>query len=356
MKKTKNQIISFNLVKYSLILTVISAIAISVIGVNSALARLVPSVSGGDGGGGGSDPYGPRTVKLELPCTGYKELGDDKCNLKGNTTHEVTVTPDVCAKLHNVTLTTTVPNGEAAINWWKQDRIVEACESVGWCRAPYNTTPGETYKENCDQAKNDPAGAESAQQYHDKSEKAKKCAKYDGKPYDPKTMANCVGPNGVCSQENNVMNCGGAKKTNVDNGYNPDGSGGPGASGTPGTKNPSRAEGPLSGDGIGSDPVGDFLGFPAWNRDVHFSPGSEIGPQVMKIVLNITEILLRLAGIAAVIVIIYAGAMFIIGSYSSSPDGIAKAKTILINGVIGLIIAIAATAIVSFIAGSLKGK
>lgn len=128
------------------------------------------------------------------------------------------------------------------------------------------------------------------------------------------------------------------------------------ASGGEGTKNPDRAEGTLSGDGIGSDPVGDFLGFPAWNRDVHFSPDSEIGPQVMKIVLNITEILLRLAGIAAVIVIIYAGAMFIIGSYSSSPDGIAKAKTILINGVIGLVIAIAATAIVSFIAGSLKGK
>ncbi len=127
-------------------------------------------------------------------------------------------------------------------------------------------------------------------------------------------------------------------------------------SGGEGTKNPDRAEGTLSGDGIGSDPVGDFLGFPAWNRDVYFKPGRQIGPQIMKIVLNITEILLRLAGIAAVIVIIYAGAMFIIGSYSASPDGIAKAKTILINGVIGLIIAIAATAIITFIVGSLKGK
>lgn len=355
MKKIKNRIISFNLAKHSFGLIVASVIAISIIGVNSALAiapYFTPSVSGGDGGGGGSDPSSPRTVEVETPCTGYKELGDDRCNLKDTTTHKVTVTPDMCAKFHNATFNTEVPNGEGAINYWKKQRVVLACESVGWCQSPYNISSG-TYKENCDKAKNDPAGAESAQQYHDKSEKAKECAKYHGKPYNPKTMAKCVGPNGVCHQENNVMDCHGAQKTNVDNGYNPDGSGGPGGEGT---KNPDRAEESLSGGGIGSGPVGDFLGFPAWNRDVYFEPSKQIGPQIMKIVLNITEILLRLAGIAAVIVIIYAGAMFIIGSYSASPDGIAKAKTILINGVIGLIIAIAATAIITFIVGSLKGK
>lgn len=321
MKKIKNQIISFNLVKYSLILTVISAIAIAVIGVNSALAfispNLSPSVSGGDGGG--SVDSGDLAAK----CS---KLGKDHAG------EDIGAVDD-------------------------QDLLKE-CVSHGLCeREYYNSyTYGVNPKiKNCDKA-DELLGdiKKSSKTQKDYAAKmSRECAKYDGKPYDPKTMAQCVGPNGVCSQENNVMNCGGAKKTNVDNGYNPDGSGGPGGEGT---KNPDRAEGPLSGDGIGSDPVGDFLGFPAWNRDVHFSPDSEIGPQVMKIVLNITEILLRLAGIAAVIVIIYAGAMFIIGSYSSSPDGIAKAKTILINGVIGLVIAIAATAIVSFIAGSLKGK
>lgn len=324
MKKIKNQIISFNLTKCSFGLMVASAIAIAVIGVNSALAfispNLSPSVSGGDGGG--SVDSGDLAAK----CS---KLGKDHAGEDIGTVDD-------------------------------QDLLKE-CVSHGLCERGYydSYTYGTNPKiKNCDKADEllDDIKKSSKTQKDYAAKMSRECAKYDGKPYDPKTMAQCVGPNGVCSQENNVMNCGGAKKTNVDNGYNPDGSGGPGASGGEGTKNPSRAEGPLSGDGIGSDPVGDFLGFPAWNRDVHFSPGSEIGPQVMKIVLNITEILLRLAGIAAVIVIIYAGAMFIIGSYSSSPDGIAKAKTILINGVIGLIIAIAATAIVSFIAGSLKGK
>ena len=311
MKKIKNRMISFDLTKHSFGLMVAAAIAIAVIGVNSALAfispNLSPSVSGGDGGGGGSSSGG--SVDLAKKCS---ELGKKY--------HGYTVLPEDSKDLAN------------------------KCISHGLCEQGYTF-------DNCNAADEILNSSKAMKDYAAKM--SRECAKYDGKKYDPKTMAQCVGPNGVCSQENNVMNCGGAKKTNVDNGYNPDGSGGPGGEGT---KNPDRAEGTLSGDGIGSDPVGDFLGFPAWNRDVHFSPGSEIGPQVMKIVLNITEILLRLAGIAAVIVIIYAGAMFIIGSYSSSPDGIAKAKTILINGVIGLIIAIAATAIVSFIAGSLKGK
>lgn len=323
MKKIKNRIISFNLAKHSLGLIVASAIAIAVIGVNSALAfispNLSPSISGGDGGGGPmySDDLVAKCSKLGKEHTG--------------------------ANIRDV----------------DQDLLKE-CVFYDLCEQEVDITEeGDITKiDNCNKASKllDDIKKSSKTQKDYASKMSRECAKYDGKKYDPKTMANCVGPNGVCSQENNVMNCGGAKKTNVDNGYNPDGSGGPGASGGEGTKNPSRAEDSLSGDGIGSDPVGDFLGFPAWNRDVHFSPDSEIGPQVMKIVLNITEILLRLAGIAAVIVIIYAGAMFIIGSYSSSPDGIAKAKTILINGVIGLVIAIAATAIVSFIAGSLKGK
>ena len=218
-------------------------------------------------------------------------------------------------------------------------------------------------KKRRQEAKKQQAALEEEEREEEANKRMKKsCPQYTGDRYVPDMGAamQCY-EKGFCIVENGKYNCdekavAAAKKADADKKAADGSSGSSGASGGEGTKNPSRAEGSLSGDGIGSDPVGDFLGFPAWNRDVHFSPGSEIGPQVMKIVLNITEILLRLAGIAAVIVIIYAGAMFIIGSYSSSPDGIAKAKTILINGVIGLIIAIAATAIVSFIAGSLKGK
>lgn len=327
MKKIKNRTISFNLAKHSFGLIVASAIAIVVIGVNSALAfispNLSPSVSGGDGGGS-ANVGGDEDLAKKCSNIGKKYAG----------------------------FSTTLLSAAGNLG------SVKECISHGLCEGNYSGLEGHKTLyglNNCHKADEllDDIKKSSKTQKDYAAKMSRECAKYDGKPYDPKTMAKCVGPNGVCSQENNVMDCGGAKKTNVANGYNPDGSGGPGGEGT---KNPSRAEGSLTGGGIGSGPVGDFLGFPAWNRDVNFEPGNEIGPQVMKIVLNITEILLRLAGIAAVIVIIYAGAMFIIGSYSSSPDGIAKAKTILINGVIGLVVAIAATAIVSFIAGSLKGK
>lgn len=99
---------------------------------------------------------------------------------------------------------------------------------------------------------------------------------------------------------------------------------------------------------------GDFLGFPAWNRGVCFKPDSQVGPEVLKIVLNVIDMLMRLAGIVAVIVIIYAGVLFIICGYAPSAPNAVKAKTTLINGVIGLAIAIAATAIVTFVVGSLK--
>ena len=320
MKKIKNRIISFNLAKHSFGLMVVSAIAISIIGVNSALAiapYFTPSVSGGDGGGSSS-------------------VGEDLAKK--------------CSKLGK-------DHAGEDIGTADDQDLLKECVSHGLCEREYydSYTYGANPKiKNCDGADKllDDIKKSSKTQKDYAAKMSRECAKYHDKPYDPKTMAQCVGTNGVCHQENNVMDCHGAQKTNVDNGYNPDGSGGPGGEGT---KNPDRADGPLSGDGIGSEATGDFLGFPSWNRDVHFSPGKQIGPQIMKIVLNITEILLRLAGIAAVIVIIYAGAMFIIGSYSASPDGIAKAKTILINGVIGLIIAIIATAIITFIVGSLKG-
>lgn len=210
---------------------------------------------------------------------------------------------------------------------------------------------------NCNEAKKQLAKEKKdavVKQKKTEKKDADDCIKFDGKVYDDKNpdMKKCNdGGTTYCNVVNGKMDCSKAKATSASASAAISS-----ASGGEGTKNPDRADEPLSGDGIGSEATGDFLGFPSWNRDVYFKHGKQIGPQIMKIVLNITEILLRLAGIVAVIVIIYAGAMFIIGSYSASPDGIAKAKTILINGVIGLIIAIAATAIITFIVGSLKGK
>lgn len=283
------------------------------------------------------------------------------------------VTAEYCIKIANTTITN--PDERR-----KAKECVESNYCAGEDASPtatrkYGQTQGYAVhdcggakkaiadKKRWQEAKKQQAALEEEEREEEANKRMEKsCPQYTGDRYVPDMGAamQCY-EKGFCIVENGKYNCdkkavAAANKADADKKAADGSSSSSGASGGEGAKNPSRAEGTLSGDGIGSDPVGDFLGFPAWNRDVHFSPGSEIGPQVMKIVLNITEILLRLAGIAAVIVIIYAGAMFIIGSYSSSPDGIAKAKTILINGVIGLIIAIAATAIVSFIAGSLKGK
>lgn len=224
---------------------------------------------------------------------------------------------------------------------------------------------------NCNKAKKQQKqDAENAKKKQDADDKAqaKICAKWDGQTYVESVMRRCNKPGTLCTvKKDGHFDCAKAKKL-AGTSSNPSGSSKSGGSSSGGsassggssgsganTKNPNLDSHSLTGGGIGSGPVGDFLGFPAWNRGVNFSPGSKVGPELLKIVLNITEILLRLAGIAAVIVVIYAGAMFIIGSYSASPDGIAKARTILINGVIGLIIAIISTAIITFIVGSLNG-
>lgn len=315
MKKMKNQTIPFNLVKYSLILTVISAIAIAVIGVNAANAV--------------------EDQDLVAKCS---KLGKDYA-------------------------------GEDTASLGNNYQLFQKCIYHGLCET-------EKYKlKDCNKADelhkkylNQKKQGDKKKQDDDDKAQAKICVKWDGQTYVESVMRKCDKPDTLCAvKKDGHLDCAKAKKlAGISSEPSGDSSSGDSSSsgstssgdssGGEGTKNPDRADEPLSGDGIGSEATGDFLGFPSWNRDVYFKPGRQIGPQIMKIVLNITEILLRLAGIAAVIVIIYAGAMFIIGSYSASPDGIAKAKTILINGVIGLIIAIAATAIITFIVGSLKGK
>lgn len=75
-----------------------------------------------------------------------------------------------------------------------------------------------------------------------------------------------------------------------------------------------------------------------------------IGPFVWKIVLNIIDILLNLTAYFSVGYIMYGGFKYMLASGSS--DGITKAKTTITNAVIGLVISIAAIAIVNLIAGA----
>jgi hypothetical protein len=69
------------------------------------------------------------------------------------------------------------------------------------------------------------------------------------------------------------------------------------------------------------------------------------------IALAIVEILLRIGTLAAVGYVIYGGFMFM--TSQGEPDKAANARKTIINAVVGLVIALLATGIVSFIGGKL---
>lgn len=75
---------------------------------------------------------------------------------------------------------------------------------------------------------------------------------------------------------------------------------------------------------------------------------------ILLIVAAITEILIRIAGLAAFIFLIYGGFMYLTSSGNS--ENISKAGTTLLNAAIGLGIAISATAFINFFAGRLAQK
>lgn len=110
---------------------------------------------------------------------------------------------------------------------------------------------------------------------------------------------------------------------------------------------------PTGGGGSGCSNAS-FLGFPAWYRGLTTgdscadikSPNDVggIGNFIWTIALNLIEILLRLAGFAAVAFIIYGGYKYMISA--GSPDGMVAARKTILNAVIGLAISIAAVAIV----------
>lgn len=102
---------------------------------------------------------------------------------------------------------------------------------------------------------------------------------------------------------------------------------------------------------------GGFLGFPTWYRYLDGNVVNGVCSPVINnindiwlIVAAIVEILVRIAALAAVGTLIYAGFMYM--TSQGEPEKTAKAKTTVINGLIGLVVAILATAIITFVAGS----
>jgi type IV secretory pathway VirB2 component (pilin) len=109
-----------------------------------------------------------------------------------------------------------------------------------------------------------------------------------------------------------------------------------------------------------------FLGFPPWYRDLTeidsagdcaiLSP-SDVGGLstfIWKIVLNVIEIGLILAGWIALFFILYGGFLFITGGGNASQ--VEKARKSIFNAVIGLVISMGAIAITNLIFGSLASS
>ena len=105
---------------------------------------------------------------------------------------------------------------------------------------------------------------------------------------------------------------------------------------------------------------GGFLGFPTWYKYLERETNDIAGKctpifhfpdDIGKILLAIVEILLRVGGLAAVAFVIYGGFQFILSQ--GDPEKAASARKTIINALIGMVIAMLATVMVSFIAGSL---
>jgi len=105
-----------------------------------------------------------------------------------------------------------------------------------------------------------------------------------------------------------------------------------------------------------------FFGFPTWykylaNNDtlkdadgnITCSPKIAALNDIWLVVAAVIEILLRVAALAAIALIIYGAVTLIISR--GEPDKIAKARGTMLNAVIGLVIAIVSTVVVSFAAG-----
>jgi hypothetical protein len=101
----------------------------------------------------------------------------------------------------------------------------------------------------------------------------------------------------------------------------------------------------------------EFLFFPPWYE---FLPGiydanGACVPQIINIndiwliVLAVCDILLRVVAIAAIAMMVYGGFQFI--TSNGNPDQASKAQRTLLNAIIGLVIALAASSIIQLIAG-----
>lgn len=105
-----------------------------------------------------------------------------------------------------------------------------------------------------------------------------------------------------------------------------------------------------------------FFGLPAWYRGLvesgdggckikDINPNGGLKPEqfVWTVVANLIDAAFRIVGVGAIGFIIYAGFQYMLAT--GDPGKIASAKKSLINAIIGLVIAVLASAIVNLILG-----
>lgn len=106
-------------------------------------------------------------------------------------------------------------------------------------------------------------------------------------------------------------------------------------------------------------PKQSFFGLPTWYEFLPTDANCGVkidfngNPQAFwQIGLGIADILLTVAGIVAVIFIIYGGFQYI--TSQGEPDGTKRAKDTVVNALVGLVIVILSSAIVNFVGGKLS--
>jgi hypothetical protein len=105
---------------------------------------------------------------------------------------------------------------------------------------------------------------------------------------------------------------------------------------------------------------GSFLGFPKWYKYLNSQTvaGGGCAPNVTHlsdiwlIVAAFVEILLRIGGLLAIIFVIYGGIQYI--TSQGEPNKTNQARQTIINALVGLVISIGATTLVTFTAGRFK--
>lgn len=105
---------------------------------------------------------------------------------------------------------------------------------------------------------------------------------------------------------------------------------------------------------------GAFLTLPHWYQYLNGildSYGNCI-PEVHKItdiwliLLAVTEMLLQLVAFITIIIVIYGGVMML--SSQGQPDRVSKARTTIINAIVGMVISISAAGLIAFLGDQIK--